>query len=278
MTTKNENEIDRTTNLVRNSILIIIPSLTKQVEKIYRNIIDNMKDEKKRIIQIQNVILHYSTIEEQLNNKSDNESSIDLGECEKRLREQEGLNESEQFLMIKLDIKNSSTNATFVQYEIFNPHNYSRVSLEICRNISIKIEVPVILEESTISLISSLEDSGYDIFDIRDEFYNDICTIYTAQNGADMVFSLRKNLIYDSVKEMYLCQEGCEFESFDVNASKAECSCQIQETTTVTNISKISFDKSEFFDSFYKTLYNSNFRVLKCIKFLFTLKGIKRNY
>ena len=77
---------------------------------------------------------------------------------------------------------------------------------------------------------------------------------------------------------MYLCQEGCEFESFDVNASKAECSCQIQEITTVTNISKISFDKSEFFDSFYKTLYNSNFRVLKCIKFLFTLKGIKRNY
>ena len=104
-----------------------------------------------------------------------------------------------------------------------------------------------------------------------------ICATYTAQNGADMALSSRKTRIYDSVKDVYLCQEGCEFESFDTQTSKANCICQIQETETVTDISKISFNKNEFFDSFYSTLFNSNFRVLKCIKLLFSVKGVKTN-
>ena len=122
-----------------------------------------------------------------------------------------------------------------------------------------------------------MEESGYDIFDINDEFYNDICATYTAQNGADMALSSRKTRIYDSIKDVYLCQKGCEFESFDTQTNKANCICQIQETETITDISKITFDKNEFFDSFYNTLFNSNFRVLKCIKLLFSIKGVKTN-
>jgi len=93
-----------------------------------------------------------------------------------------------------------------------------------------------------------------------------------------MVLSSRKTRIYDSVKEINLCQEGCEFAKFDTNTSKAECNCNVQTNETLTDVSKISFGKSEFFDNFYSTLFNSNFRVLKCIKVLFSLEGIKSNY
>ena len=269
----NEDKCIDTTIIPITSII----NITKEFEIIYNTIIDNMEDQSYKIVQTEKGIFQFSTVEEQLNNKSDIVSSVDLGECEDKLRVQEGLNDTEQFLIVKLDIINSAINATYVQYEIFNPHNYSKVNVDICKNISVKISVPVILDESKLALISSLEESGYNIFDINDEFYNDICATYTAQNGADMALSSRKTRIYDSIKDVYLCQEGCEFESFDTQTSKANCICQIQETETVTDITKISFDKNEFFDSFYSTLFNSNFRVLKCIKLLFSIKGVKTN-
>ena len=93
-----------------------------------------------------------------------------------------------------------------------------------------------------------------------------------------MALSSRKTRIYDSVKEINLCQEGCEFAKFNTNTSKAECNCNVQTNETVTDVSKISFGKSEFFDSFYSTLFNSNFRVLKCVNLTFSLKGMKSNY
>ena len=251
---------------------------TKLIEDIYNTIITNIEDTGYKIVKTQTSVFQYSTIEEQLNNKTEEVSSVDLGECEGKLRKQEGLNDTEQFLMLKLDIKNSTSNAVFVQYEVFNPHDYNKVSLEICKNDTIKIQVPKILEETKLSLISHLEEYGYNIFDINDTFYNDICATYTAQNGADMTLKSRKEIIYDSVKDTVLCQDGCEFQSFNTSTSSANCLCQVQTEETVVDSSLLSFDKKQFYDGFYKTLNNSNFRVVKCIKLLFSRKGMKSNY
>ena len=139
-------------------------------------------------------------------------------------------------------------------------------------------KVSVILDQEKFSKIAHVQQYGYNPFDITDDFYNDVCSLYTAQNGADMVLSSRKTRIYDVIKDFYLCEEGCEFDKFDTNMSKAECLCNIQTNDTVTDVSKISFDKSEFVDNFYSTLYNSNFRVLKCYKTLFSSEGMKSNY
>ena len=253
-------------------------AISKEIMNFYNNIIFALEDLDYKIIKTENIFLQFSTVYEQLINSSDLGSSIDLGECEDKLREQEGLNENEELLMVKLDIKNTTTNAVFVQYEIFNPRNYSKVSLDVCKNIKIKIIVPVYLEEEDLSLVTHLKENGYNAFDINDDFYNDVCSVYTAQNGADMVLYSRKTRIYDSVKELYLCQKGCEFASFDTNTSKAECHCIAQTNDTITDVSKISFEKADFFDNFYKTLYNSNFRVLKCYKLTFSSKGVKSNY
>ena len=253
-------------------------AITKEIMNAYNNILITLEEKDYKIIKTENMVLQFSTYYEQITNISEMVSSIDLGECEDKLREQEGLNETENLLMIKLDIKNKTTNAIIVQYEIFNPRNYSKVSLDVCKNIIIKKKVPVILEQEKLSLIDHLKQYGYNPFDITDDFYNDVCSLYTAQNGADMVLSSRKTRIYDTVKDFYICEEGCEFDKFDTYMSKAECYCNIQTNETVTDVSKISFDKSEFVNNFYSTLYNSNFRVLKCIKLLFSSKGMKSNY
>ena len=69
-----------------------------------------------------------------------------------------------------------------------------------------------------------------------------------------------------------------EFESFDTKTSKSTCKCRVQESNTIFDLSNINFDKSEFYDGFYSTLYNSNFRTLKCFKLFFSLEGLKSNY
>ena len=267
--------------IIKNDAFVINLTETNDTEVnefIYDTFLLYIEDLKYIVVKTETSTFQFSTIEEQLNNKTELISSVDLGECEEKLRKQEGLNDTEEFMMLKLDIKNSSRNGIYVQYEIFNPHNFSKVSLDVCKDDTIKIQVPVILEETQLSLIEDLEESGYNIFDINDSFYNDICSIYTAQNGADMTLSSRKTIIYDSVKDMFLCQEGCEFQSFNTNSSSANCHCKVQTEEIVVDPSKLSFDKKEFFDGFYSTLYNSNFRVVKCVKLLFSLKGMKSNY
>jgi surface protein len=170
-------------------------AISKEIMNAYNNILLTLEEKNYQVIKTENMVMQFSTVNEQLTNTTEMVSSIDLGECEDKLREQEGLNETEEFLMIKVDIKNKSTNAIFVQYEIFNPRNFSKVSLDVCQNITIKMTVPVILEQTQLSLICNVEKFGYNVFDITDVFYNDVCSVYTAENGAAMVLSSRKTRI-----------------------------------------------------------------------------------
>ena len=51
---------------------------------------------------------------------------------------------------------------------------------------------------------------------------------------------------------------------------KKKCNCDV-EIGTVTQVTadEESFNKKEIAESFYKTLTNSNFQVLKCFKLIF---------
>ena len=258
------------------------PESTEQSDKyreimdIYNDIVDNIFYENFDIINGEYYKIQLSKYQTQLTNTM--LSVVNLGECEEKLRQQEGLIDDDQFLMIKLDLINTTINATYVSYDIFKPRTYEKVDLDICKDIPIKITVPLTLDESTRSLILNLKNEGYNIFDLKDKFYNDVCSTYTAQNGADIVLSSRKTLIYDPIQEIYFCQSGCEFSDYDVKANKVDCNCKVQKSGIIDDLLHLKFDKTKFVDSFYKVLYNSNFRVLKCIKLLFSIKGIKANY
>ena len=251
---------------------------TNQIDEIYNGIAGDIENQNFMTIKQGNAVIQFVPVDVQMNNDLNFVSSIDLGECGKLLKEQEGLDEDEEFLMVKIDLVRTDISATYVQYDIYNPHTLEKVDTNVCEGTTIKIHTPVSLSESKLSFLSSIEDSGYNALDIKDSFYNDVCTPYTAENGADMVLSSRKSIIYDSNKNIYFCQKGCELEKFNAKNSKAECNCDIQTGNSETDITKLSFDKTKFADSFYKTLFNSNFRVLKCLKLVFSLKGLKTNY
>ena len=252
---------------------------SEQIGDIYSFLSTKINKDSNELIKTENAIFQISTLEEQKNNNDPDTSSIDIGDCEKILKEKEGLGEGEDedLIIFKIDIKSEDLSKTYVQYEIYNPRNLSLISLDECKGSSISISVPVNLDESTISIYDNLQKSGYNLFNLNDSFYNDICSTYTTEDGTDLTLSDRKNLIYNNNANTSMCQEGCTFQSYDISTKKSECSCNVQDSKTVTDITKLNFDEYGIKDAFFHTLNNSNFRVLKCYKLVFSKNGQKNN-
>ena len=93
------------------------------------------------------------------------------------------------------------------------------------------------INDDTISLYDSLSESGYNLFDCEDDFYNDICSIYTSENGTDMTLEDRKKEIYSISGNKTMCQTGCIFESYNKTTKKAKCDSDVQNESTETKFS-----------------------------------------
>ena len=126
-------------------------------------------------------------------------------------------------------------------------------------------------------IFKTLNESGYNLFNSSDSFYNDVCSIYTTENGTDISLLDRKELIYDNNKDTYLCQDGCKFISYNLTTKQSKCNCDIQNHQTITNVDEIDFDKKEINELIITSLKNSNFKVIKCYKLIFSKIGQTKN-
>ena len=227
------------------------------------------------IIQTQNVIFQISSLEVQKYSNNPNVSSIDLGECEEILKTKYGI--EEDLIVFKTDIKSLDLSKTYVQYEIYNPRDLTRLNLTICKDAKISLITPVKLSNSTSLLYDNLKEYGYNLFNESDAFYTDICSVYTSQNGTDMILEDRKKEIFSNNGNITLCQNGCELDSYNSTSQKAKCKClpQIEETQPVLSSSYNKFSIIKLTASL--TLKNSNFIVMRCYKLAIDLKNIWGN-
>jgi len=251
----------------------------EQTEEIYSFIKENLiKKNESFIIKTGNVIFEISTTNEQKNINNENISNINLGQCEDELKIKNNISKSQSLIVFKIDIKSLDKKTTYVKYEIYNPKTYDILNTSVCQNLAIDIYTPVILDPITSQLVHSLSESGYNLFNQSDPFYNEICTPYTTINRTDILLSDRKIDIYSKSGNEALCQKGCELLSYDENTKKAKCKCKIIEKKDNSDIfSGFKFDKKEIVDSFFDTLSNSNFLVLKCYKLALDLHKLFEN-
>ena len=271
ITVKNKNNCSYDDILINKCQYSITSDQTEYIDRILK---EKLKTNQSLIITTEKVIFQISTSEEQKSNNNENISSIDLGdECEQRIKVQEDLSENDNLIIYKIDIKSEDLSMTYVQYEVYNPKNFSKINLSICEDLLINLNIPILLNGNTESLLQSLSDSGYDLFNLNDSFYNDICTTYTTKDGTDLTLSDRKNIIYDKNSNISMCQKGCNLINYNSTIKKSNCNCNIQTENIETNIENINFDEKEMLSSFYKALTMSNFRILKCYKLVFSKKG-----
>ena len=263
--------------LDKNCNEIITDEQILMIHEELKNILNKNYTNESIILLTKNVVFQLSTLDEQRKQTLENIliSNVDIGECEKLIRIQENLKEDDDLIILKTDIKSIKYKATYVQYEIYTP-NKTKVDLKVCQNTSIYINIPIQLSQEIESLYASLNESGYNLFNSNDSFYNDICSPYTSENGIDIPILDRQSEIYNNMKDYTICQNNCTFLYYNSTNKKSKCDCKVQIEETITDSQLINF-KNEIFGSFYSTLKYSNFLVLKCFKLTFSVKGQEYN-
>jgi len=248
-----------------------------EVIKIFHEQIKNktLNSTENIIVKGKNITFQLTDSEQQknyTNNKLyNNISSIDLNECEEILKKEYGI---DKLTILKIDIKRNDTPSTQVEYQVINSETDEILDLSKCVNVKINIYSPVDLEPEYLDEIIHLKKQGFDIFNSSDSFYNDICSTYTSENGTDVLLKDRKNDFYNP--NITLCEESCEYQSFDVDTSKVNCECETK-TEVNSDVSETSFNPNILIENFYSFEKYTNYKVLKCYELAFNSEKLKKN-
>ena len=199
-----------------------------------------------------------------LSNTVLNISIIDLGECESILKRVYNINENDSLIFVKSEEKSGIASQKNIKYEILEPYNKTKLNLSVCEESPINLIIPMDISEETKQLYEQMKESGYNMFDINDAFYQDICTPFDSENGTDILLSDRINYIYDN--ENTQCQPNCQFSYYSVESKYMNCSCSTSEESTnnENNVKKEDFTAKKLYESFYDVLKYSNYDIMKC--------------
>ena len=136
---------------------------------------------------------------EELNNNSTN---IDFSECEKKLREENNILDTEILTVTQLEINNADNSKLLtnqVEYQIYD-ENKKPLNMSICKDSDIIINY-LINEDSfdTINkeVLNEFKNSGINVFNIHDRFFMDYCKSYSYK-GDDLILEDRYNFIYQN--------------------------------------------------------------------------------
>ena len=206
---------------------------------------------------------------------SDGISAIDLNECETILKKSLNISDNISLILLKEDLKLNISSLTQVEYEVYDPFSRTKLDLDKCNGLTITINTPVKLDENKLKLYKSLEELGYNPFDPNDAFYNDFCTVYTTENGTDMILSDRKNDILYKIPSP--CENGCESKGINIQTQKVICECSPKNIINST-ISIDNFEFNKLKDIILNIENKINYKVLLCFKLLRNYKNLIHNY
>ena len=203
-----------------------------------------------------------------------NLSMINLNECETLLKNTSQISPELSLIFLKFEKISEIAAEKNIQYEIYEPINKTRVNLSICKSVSIDIFLPISINEKSQEYHNELKEYGYDLFNIKDSFYNDIWTKYKSDRGTDITLTDRKNYYY--TKET-TCQDNCQYSEYSIESQLLKCECNISNEQIYTiNMEKLN--GLALFQSFYKVLKYSNYKVIKCYNLIFKKNEFSKNY
>ena len=268
------------------------------IKDTYKKIFNNIKylnlEEKlfinktKYIIFGNNITFIFSTSEIEKNDlyNNYNTSSIIITKSEKYIKQYYSINEKTPIPVLKIEILNNHSNDSELYYDFFNPNNLSlKLNLNLLPENYIEIRKPKYLKSYKMDIILKTRDLGYNIFDLNDSFYNDICSIFS-YNNTDFSLSERKNII--DLSDEHLCiniyNYSCNYSNYDIYTLNSICLCKIGTNENYTKEINNENNKDE-----YKNIVNlvkqnidisksSNIKVVKCFSIIFRKNLFTENY
>ena len=208
-------------------------------------------------------ILIYPTNSDLLSKKT----HIDFVECESILKTQYNLSNDSiiTFFQMEISNKNQRSLTNQVEYQVFDEQK-NPLDLSKCNNTNIKIFYGIKNNSDLdMSIIDSFKDTGVNVFNLSDEFFNDVCYPYS-EGGNDLILEDRIKDIYQNYT---LCEEGCTYDSIDIYNMLISCQCDVKEnmTTVITEIKEEAAEK----------ITSLNFEIIKCYNLAFSFKDKMKN-
>ena len=116
---------------------------------------------------------------------------------------------------------------------------------------------------------------GYDIYDKKSKFYNDICSpAYLGKN--DITLIDRKKDIFPN--NITLCKNNCEYKGVNIDEKRIICECNLNINNNYTK-EEDDFLKEEDNGNFFTYLLDKiNYKIFKCYKLLLIFDKIKKSY
>ena len=275
-----EKNINSNQVMMTNALLELNMTNEEIIEKINNEFLNNYQvgDESLEIKGENNTVFQLTTTDNEMKKftgsllNNNGLSIVDLGDCETSLKEYYGIDEDASLIIKKYEQITISAERN-VQYEVYHPVTKQKLNLSVCEKDTIDLYVPVQLNDKLIELYEDLQNSGYDLFNIDDPFYNDLCSPYKSENGTDVLLSDRKNDYYNN--NYTTCQANCQYSSFNSEYQFLKCECKV----IVDDIDINDFDKfsKKIYKNFYDILKNSNYKTLKCYNLVFNLGHLKKN-
>ena len=134
-------------------------------------------------------------------------------------------------------------------------------------------------------VILKTRELGYNIFDLNDPFYNDICSVFS-HNNTDFSLSERKSII--DLSDENLCLNiynySCNFTNFDIKTLRSICLCKIGLNENDNYILENKNDDIKNIDLFNLVKQNIdiskslNIKVVKCFSKIFQKNLFIENY
>ena len=266
--------IDNLLNYERNETENIMEKETKYYDNILKNIENeftsdnydtfNLDKGDTDIIYIEKLIITLTEYENQWNNRNNNMTKIDLGECETSLRNYYNISRNESIYIKKIDIIQEEMKTLKVEYDAYaklNGKNLINLNLTICGNSKITIYIPIKKNENIDKLNSS------------SEYYNDICYTTTSEDGTDISLKDRQKEFIN--KDYIICQEDCDLSEYNYETFIAKCSCKVKEFAQ--SFAEMKINKNKLLDNFKNIKNFINFNFLVCYKKLLNKNGIINN-
>ena len=231
--------------------------------------IDNKESQKDKIKEDKNIVYQLTNTYNQKNNTYKNITSINLGDCEKILKNKYGLNETLPLIIFKIDYYPPGSLIPKIAYEIYNPLNKTKMDLSHCKDIFVQLNIPVSIDENMLFK-----------YDPNSGFYMDNCFSYTTENGTDMILNDRKKEF--SENNYSLCENNCNYSDYNQINKQSTCNCNVK--NELISISEIISQPIKLANNFNSDeinsdsgLISSNIMTIKCTKALFSKDGLKSN-
>ena len=157
------------------------------------------------------LIILTSTTNQKIN-ESEKIITLDLGECEYKLKSEYDIPINDSLYILQYILKESGMKIPKMEYEVYYPLNQKeliKLNLTRCESTKIDISIKVDIKESI------------DKYNSSSDYYNNICSKAKSESQTDITLDDRRNEF--AKNNMSLCEENCDLVEYNYNTKKAKC-------------------------------------------------------